>query len=105
MLQAPFNCCPFNTSLQVHTLVNEISLQMDIKAIIIIQLPWYCRYHIIHIYRYIDDLPYNTLSSDLMSQSSDLHKWKSWGHNPFPYTIQQRQMHGIGRICKAVTAC
>jgi hypothetical protein len=40
MLQPPFNCCPFNTSLQVHNLVNEISLQMDVKAIIVIQLPW-----------------------------------------------------------------
>jgi hypothetical protein len=27
-------------------------------------------------------LPYNTISSDLLSQFSDLHKWKSWGHKP-----------------------
>jgi hypothetical protein len=57
---------------------------MDVKALIIVQLPWYCRYHIIHFYRYIDDL-YNTISSHLMSQSSDLYKWKSWDHKTFPY--------------------
>jgi hypothetical protein len=29
-------------------------------------------------------LPYDTITSHLMSQSSDLHKWKSWGHKPSP---------------------
>jgi hypothetical protein len=77
---------------------------MDVKAIIVVQVPWQCRYHIINIYRYIDDLPYSTISSRLMTQSSDLHKWKSWSHKPFAYIIQWRQMNGAGRICKAVTA-
>jgi hypothetical protein len=49
-------------------------------------------------------LPYNTISSHLMSQSSDLHKWKSWGHKPIAYTVQWRQMRWIESISKAVTA-
>jgi hypothetical protein len=77
---------------------------MDGKAIIVVQLPWWCRYHIIPIYRYIHDLPYNTISSHQMSQSSDMHKWKSWDHKAFAYTIQWRQLRWIGRINKAVTA-
>jgi hypothetical protein len=44
-----------------------------------------------------------TISSHLISQSSDLHKWKSWGHKPFAYTIQWRQMRWIRKIRKAVT--
>jgi hypothetical protein len=49
-------------------------------------------------------LPYSTISSHLMSQSSDFHKLKSWGHKPFAYTFQWRQMRWIGRIHEAVTA-
>jgi hypothetical protein len=30
----------FNTSLQLRHLLNYISLQMDIKALIVVQLPW-----------------------------------------------------------------
>jgi hypothetical protein len=30
---------------------------MDVKAIIVVQLPWWCRYHIIHIYRYMMACP------------------------------------------------
>jgi hypothetical protein len=77
---------------------------MDVKALIVVQLPWWCRYHIIHIYRYIDDLPYNNTSSHLVSQSSDLHNRKSWGHEAFAYIIQCRQMCWIGKIRKSVTA-
>jgi hypothetical protein len=52
----------------------------------------------------IQILPYSTISSHLMSQSSVLHKWKSWGYKPFTYTIQWRQMRWIERIRKAVIA-
>jgi hypothetical protein len=45
---------------------------MVVKVVSVVQVPWQCRYHIIHIYRYIGDLPYNTISSYLMSQPSDL---------------------------------
>jgi hypothetical protein len=55
---------------------------MDVNAITVVKLPWQCRYHI-HIYWSIDDLPYNTISSHLMSQSSDLHKRKPWGPQAF----------------------
>jgi hypothetical protein len=45
--------------------VLEISLKMGVKTIIVIQLPWQGRYHIIHMYRYIDDtLQYHILPSD-----------------------------------------
>jgi hypothetical protein len=45
---------------------------MDVKAIIVVQLPPYCRYHIIHVYPYIHDLPYNTISSHLICINGSL---------------------------------